>query len=194
MTETTGTRTSMAVSTGYSRLIRPRRWRTPALAAVVFAALLAGCSRSPSSGTGQTVPATNANDNSGSGYGDFSFDLSNQNAGTNGVEDGGPDAEAGAALYRSAEQACAVCHGTDAEGTTALGSPLAGTTTDRLLEVLAEDSDHTGGPRPDFANDDYLNLAAFLATVGQDVSTNGTDVGTNGTEVGTNGTDTGTNG
>ena|GEM_PF-4904742 len=150
-----------------------RRFR-PAFAAVVVTVLLAGCS--PSAGTGTAAP----NDNTAGGFGNFSFDIGNQNASTNGAQEPRANAEAGAALYGAAEQECAVCHGANAEGTVALGGPLVGTSADQLRETLADGSNHRGESRPDWTDDDYQNLEAFLAAVGQDVGTNGTDTGTNG--------------
>jgi len=160
---------------------RVRRWVTAgsqnaaAIPAIVLVALIVGCSPSGGTGTGQATP----NADLAGGYGDFSFDIADPAATTNGAEEDAADPEAGAALYRSAEQACAVCHGTNAEGA-ALGEPLVGTSAQRLEEVLEGDDDHQNVSRPTLTNEDYLDIEAFLATVGQDLDSNGADTGTNG--------------
>ena len=149
-----------------------RRLTTSVLGVMV---LLAGCSPSAGTATGSASP----NDSTEGGYGNFSFDLGGQSAGTNGAQEPGPYAEVGAALYRSPEQACVICHGTNAEGA-ARGGTIVGTSAEQLREVLGGETDHEGVPRPALTDNDYRNLEAFLATVGQDIGTNGTDTDTNG--------------
>ena len=165
-------------SRGCSHCVPSGRRFRPAFAAAVVTALLAGCS--PSGGTGAGPGTAAPNENTAGGFGDFSFDIGNQSASTNGAPEPRASAEAGAELYGAAEQECAVCHGANAEGTVAFGGPLVATSADQLRETLADGSNHRGGLRPDWTDDDYQNLEAFLAAVGRDVGTNGTDTGTNG--------------
>ena len=152
-----------------------------AVLVLISVALAADCA--PSGGTGAAQPAT-PDANLNGGYGDFSFEITDQDATTNGTDPPGADAEAGATLYGSAEQACAVCHGTYAEGAAQAG-PLVETSAARLEEVLGSEDDHQNVSRPPLTDEDYLNLEAFLVAPGQDAGSNGVDADT--TDSGTNG-------
>ncbi|MCP4589188.1 MAG: hypothetical protein GY842_00450 [bacterium] len=152
-----------------------------AFALVLFAALGAGCTPTVSSGSGGGGGSgVQVSDTEGA-FGDFSFDLTEDDeVDTNGTEDPGADAQAGGVLFRSAEQGCAVCHGEDAEGTAALGGAVVETSEARLREMLAEGTEHQGGGRPSYSDDDFANLEAFLAGVEDDAGTNGVDTDSNG--------------